>query len=175
MGKVILVAAVTLDGYLANSAGNAKRWLNGDSYGIEKMKSSSHVLGTDTPLTMLPDWLNNSTPNSIYLIEAEPATTGIVNDLLRMRLVNMIIIYTIPVISGNGCRPFHSMLPESTLECYSVKRYKDGTVKTVYTCSGHKRHYKSSISLFGRVFGWRFPVRNPDTADDEVFPKEYEL
>lgn len=44
MGKVILTAVVTLDGYLANSSRKAAEWLGGDRYGIGRMKASAHVL-----------------------------------------------------------------------------------------------------------------------------------
>ena len=47
------------------------------------------------------------------LIEANTATASIINGMARMHLLDKIILCTIPVIAGNGCRLFLGDLPES--------------------------------------------------------------
>ena len=58
-------------------------------------------------------------------IEANTATASIINGMARMHLLDKIILCTIPVIAGNGCRLFLGDLPET-------KTYKDGSLKAVY-------------------------------------------
>lgn len=173
MGKVILTAVVTLDGYLANSSRKASEWLGGDRYGIGKMKAAAHVLTPDTPLTMLPDWLERSPYGMVYLIEAATSTAGMVNGLIRMRLIDEMVIHTIPVVAGGGCRLFHPMLPEDSFECRSVRMYKDGTVRAVYGRGGNPR--KTGVSVFAYVFGRLFRVLIPNRKEEEIYPSEYKL
>ena len=44
----------------------------------------------------------------------------------------VIILCTIPVIAGNGCRLFLGDLPESEWMRDETKTYKDGSLKAVY-------------------------------------------
>ena len=67
-----------------------------------------------------------------YLIEATEKTAGIINGMIRMRLVDEIILYMIPVIAGNGSRLFQSSLPESEWTCTGSRQWKDGMVRIAY-------------------------------------------
>ena len=67
-----------------------------------------------------------------YLIEATEKTAGIINGMIRMRLVDEIILYMVPVIAGNGSRLFQSSLPESEWTCTGSRQWKDGMVRIAY-------------------------------------------
>ena len=67
-----------------------------------------------------------------YLIEATEKTAGIINGMMRMRLVDEIILYLLPVIAGNGSRLFQGSLPESEWTCTESKRWKDNIIRITY-------------------------------------------
>ena len=118
MGKVILFAVLTMDGCLADSSGKAQQWLaktdTPDRFGIVGMKETARPLSEYTSqetarplseytsLTMLV--LDKS--DTTCFIEANTATASIINGMARMHLLDKIILCTIPVIAGNGCRLF---------------------------------------------------------------------
>ncbi|MGH6733878.1 hypothetical protein R3O04_019405 [Bacteroides hominis] len=121
MGKVVLFAVLTMDGCLTDSSAEAKQWLADadmtDRFGITEMKETAHILDENTPLTLLSDWVKDSPSHSVYFIEANATTAGIINGMMRYRQVDEIILCTIPVIAGNGYRLFLSDLPESKWTC----------------------------------------------------------
>ena len=132
MGKVVLFAVLTMDGCLADTSGEAQKWLvktdTPDRFGIAAMKETARPLSEYTSLTMLV--LDKS--DTTYFIEANTTTANIINGMARMHLLDEIILCTIPVIAGNGCRLFLGDLPESEWMRNEIKSYKDGSLKTVY-------------------------------------------
>ena len=112
MGKVVLFAVLTMDGCLADSSGEAQKWLSKtdtpDRFGIAAMKETARPLSEYTSLTMLV--LDNTA--TTYFIEANATTASIINGMARMHLLDEIILCTIPVIAGNDRRLFLGDLPE---------------------------------------------------------------
>lgn len=152
MGKVVLFAVLTMDGCLADSSREARDWLAKtdmpDRFGIAEMKTTASPLTENTSLTMLV--LDKS--DTTYLIEANTTTASIINGMARMHLPDEIILCTIPVIAGNGCRLFQSHLPESSWTRIEVKTYKDGSLKAVYRRHDGANVQKMNTSLLKRVF-----------------------
>ena len=108
MAKVRLLAVLTMDGCPAETTCLSGRWLGSDQYGIGALKEAATcVLTEDTSLTLL-------------------------NGMIRMRLVDEIILYMVPVIAGNGSRLFQSSLPESEWTCTGSRQWKDGMVRIAY-------------------------------------------
>ena len=104
MAKVRLLAVLTMDGCPAETTGLSGRWLGSDQYGIGALKEAATcVLTEDTSLTLLSNRMENTGDSLNYLIEATEKTAGIINGMIRMRLVDEIILYMVPVIAGNGC------------------------------------------------------------------------
>ena len=106
MGKVVLFAVLTMDGCLADSSGEAQKWLaktdTPDRFGIAEMKETARPLSEYTSLTAL---VLDKTATT-YFIEANATTASIINGMARMHLLDEIILCTIPVIAGNGRRLF---------------------------------------------------------------------
>lgn len=152
MGKVVLFAVLTMDGCLADSSGEAQKWLSKtdtpDRFGMAEMKETARPLSEYTSLTMLS--LDKS--DSTFLIEANTATTGIINGMMRMYLPDEIILCTIPVIAGNGCRLFLGDLPESEWMRDEIKTYKDGSLKAVYRKNEGATVQKVNTSRLKRLF-----------------------
>lgn len=152
MGKVVLFAVLTMDGCLADSSRKAREWLAKtgipDRFGIAKMKITACSLTENTSFTMLV--LDKS--DTTYLIEAITTTADIINGMARMHLPDEIILCTIPVIAGNGCRLFQEHLPESCWTCAEVKAYKDGAIKAVYRKNNGASVQKVNTPLLKRLF-----------------------
>ena len=83
-------------------------------------------------MTLLSNRMENTGDSLNYLIEATEKTAGIINGMIRMRLVDEIILYMVPVIAGNGSRLFQSSLPESEWTCTGSRQWKDGMVRIAY-------------------------------------------
>ena len=153
MGKVVLFAVLTMDGCLTDSSGEAQTWLattnTPDRYEIAEMRETVRPLSEYTSLTMLV--LDKTT--TTYFIEANATTASIINGMARMHLLDEIILCTIPVIAGNGCRLFLGDLPESEWTRDEIKSYKDGSLKTVYRKGNDTKTPKKRLSLLARLFG----------------------
>ena len=152
MGKVILFAVLTMDGCLADRSGKAQQWLaktdTPDRFGIAGMKETARPLSEYTSLTMLV--LDKS--DTTCFIEANTATASIINGMARMHLLDKIILCTIPVISGNGCRLFQGHLPASVWSCDEMRVYRDGSVKAVYRKADGMTARQRGTSLPKRLF-----------------------
>lgn len=147
MGKVVLFAVLTMDGCLADSSGEAQKWLaktdTPDRFGIAELKETARPLSEYTSLTMLV--LDKST--TTYFIEANATTASIINGMARMHLLDEIILCTIPIIAGNGCRLFLGDLPESEWVRDGIKAYKDGSLKAMYCKNDDTSVQKMNTSL----------------------------
>ena len=171
MGKVVLFAVLTMDGCLADSSGEAQKWLSKtdtpDRFGIAEMKETARPLSEYTSLTML---VLDKTATT-YFIEANATTASIINGMARMHLLDEIILCTIPVIAGNGCRLFLGDLPESEWIRDEIKAYKDGSLKAVYRKSDGASVQKMNVSLLKRLF--RVPQeRRRKCSENERFPAQ---
>lgn len=133
MATVRLLAVLTIDGCPAETTILSGPWLGFDKYGIGALKKDAiSVLDENTSLISLSSRTEHARDSHIYIIEATERTTGIINGMIRMRLVDEIILYQLPVIAGNGRKLFQSSLPESEWTCAENKRWKDGMIRITY-------------------------------------------
>lgn len=77
------------------------------------------------PYSMLDEWRKDNT-RICYLAEVTPEKADYINGLLRMRVVDEIILYTVPFIAGTGRHFFQSVLPETQWILTSQKSYPNG-------------------------------------------------
>ena len=129
MAKVQVLAVLSLDGCLSEKSGDACWALCPESYGIDKLfDAADYELTPVYPTSRLVE--NKS--KSIFLIEATQETADYINGLLRLRLIDEIILYTVPFIAGTGRHLFKSNLPTSHWSLVERKEYNDGILRTVY-------------------------------------------
>ena len=129
MAKVQILAVLSLDGCLSESAGDASWVLRPESYDIDKLfDAADYELTPAYPTSRLVE--NKS--KSIFLIEATQETADYINGLLRLRLIDEIILYTVPFIAGTGRHLFKSNLPTFHWSLVEKKEYNDGILRTVY-------------------------------------------
>lgn len=132
MAKVQLLAILSLDGCLSEESGNTCWWLRPERYGIEDLRdSTTSILDEDTSLSTLTAWLQQK-DDAVYLIEASHETAEVINAMLRMNLIDEVILYTIPLIAGNGNLLFESSLPVSYWKPIGNKEYNGGIIRTIY-------------------------------------------
>ncbi len=134
MGKVQILAVLTMDGcHSSELYDKAYKKLRLDGCGIDKIrKNALYHITPDYSISMLDEWRKDRT-NICYLAEATPNNSDYINGLLRMRVVDEIILYTVPFISGTGRHFFRSALPETQWTLTSQKSYPDGVCRSIYT------------------------------------------
>ena len=134
MGKVQILAVLSMDGcHFSDLYGKAYKELCLDQCGINEIRDNAlYHITPDYSISMLNEWRKDST-NINYLAEAMPDNSDYINGLLRMRVVDEIILYTVPFISGTGRHFFKSALPETYWTLTSQKRYPNGVCRSIYT------------------------------------------
>lgn len=133
MGKIQILAVLTVDGcHCSELYAKAYEDLRLDRCGIDEIRDNAlyHVT-PDYSISMLDEWRKDGT-DICYLAEATPDNADYINGLLRMRVVDEIIIYTVPFISGTGRHFFMSALPEAHWMPVSHKTCPDGVCRSVY-------------------------------------------
>ncbi len=120
-------------GVILQNYGKAYEDLRLDRCDIDKIRENAlyHVT-PDYSISMLDEWRKDNT-NICYLAEATPDNSDYINGLLRMRVVDEIILYTVPFISGTGRHFFKSALPEARWTLSSQKSYSNGVYRSIYT------------------------------------------
>ncbi|MEQ2667406.1 deaminase [Bacteroides uniformis] len=134
MGKVQILAVLTMDGCLSSELyDKAHQDLCLDRCGLDEIRKKAFYRVTpDYSISMLDEWRKDNT-NICYLAEATPDNSDYINGLLRMRVVDEIILYTVPFISGTGRHFFKSALPEARWTLSSQKSYSNGVYRSIYT------------------------------------------
>ena len=114
MAKIQLLAILSIDGCLANMDTEGRWWLRPDCHGISDIyNKATFELSPDYSMTTLIAEHEKQDDNTVYLIEATHQNADFINALLNMRIVDEIIIYTVPFIAGTGFFLFQKNLPIS--------------------------------------------------------------
>ena len=134
MGKVQILTVLTMDGCHASELyGKAGKDFCLDHCDINEIREKAlYHITPDYSISMLDEWRKDST-NICYLAETTPDNADYINGLLRMRVVDEIILYTVPFISGTGRHFFKSALPETRWTLTSHKDYSNGVCRNIYT------------------------------------------
>ncbi|MBO8445613.1 MAG: hypothetical protein IAC23_07990 [Bacteroidetes bacterium] len=131
MAKVQIFAVQSIDGYMVEGCKEQYPSLYDERAVL--YQGATFILNADSPLSMLMEDLENECNDAVYLIEALPRNESIINTMLQMRLVDEIVICTVPVMQGNGTRLFRTCIPPATCwESESTSISKNGTVRTVF-------------------------------------------
>lgn len=132
MAKVQILAVLTMDGCLSELESKKHGSGTSDTYGIEAIREKTYFKITpEYSISMLAKWREQK-DKAIYLAEATPRTADFINGMLRMRVVDEIILYTLPQIAGTGRHFFQSALPQDEWKVLEHKLYDGGVVFTVY-------------------------------------------
>ena len=114
MAKIQLLAILSMDGCLSDMETEGRWCLRPDWHGITDIyNKATFELSPDYSITTLIAEHEKQNNDAVYLIEATHQNADFVNALLNMRIVDEIIIYTVPFIAGTGYFLFHKNLPIS--------------------------------------------------------------
>ena len=117
MGKVQILAVLTMDGCQSSElCCKAYKELRLEDCGINEIRENAlYHITPDYSISMLDEW-RKSTTDICYLAEVTPEKADYINGLLRMRVVDEIILYTIPFIAGTGKRLLPIRLAAGTMD-----------------------------------------------------------
>ena len=134
MGKVQILAVLTMDGCHASElCGKSGKDICLDRCGINEIREKAlYHITPDYSISMLDEWRKDCT-EICYLAETTPDNADYINGLLRMRVVDEFILYTVPFISGTGRHFFKSALSETRWTLTSQKSYPNGVSRNIYT------------------------------------------
>ena len=129
MAKVQVLAVLSLDGCLSEEMNDTCWKPHPENYDIGKLFDAA-----DYELTPIypPSRLAENKSDFLFLIEATYETADYINGILRLQLVDEIILYTVPFISGTGRHLFKSNLPTSHWSLVEKKEYNGGVLRIVY-------------------------------------------
>lgn len=131
MAKIQIVAALTMDGCLSELQPK-KRKSESEDYGIGALREKACFRITpEYSISMLAERRNRK-DDIVYLAEANFDTMDFINGMLRMRVVDEIVLYTLPQIAGTGNHLFQSALPKEEWKVVEHRLYDDGVFFTVY-------------------------------------------
>ncbi|MCB6981286.1 dihydrofolate reductase family protein [Bacteroides uniformis] len=134
MGKVQILAVLTMDGCHASELySKADKDFCLDHCGINEIRENAlYHITPDYSISMLDEWRKDQT-DICYLAETMPDNADYINGLLRMRVVDEIILYTVPFISGTGRHFFKSAMPQTHWTLTSHENYPNGISRNIYT------------------------------------------
>lgn len=132
MAKIQLLAILSMDGCLADMKTEGRWWLRPDCHGISDIyNKATFELSPDYSMTTLIAEHEKQDDNTVYLIEATHQNADFINALLNMRIVDEIIIYTVPFIAGTGFFLFQKKLPISYWKLTEQKSMQ-GALRHIY-------------------------------------------
>lgn len=132
MAKIQLLSILSIDGCLSDMETEGRWWLHSESYCMDEIYSkATFKISPDDSLTALITE-HEKQDDTIYLIEATPETADFINGMLRMRIIDEIILYTVPFIAGTGIRLFQGNLPISYWKQMEQTSFQDGTIRSIY-------------------------------------------
>lgn len=129
MAKIQIVAVLTMDGCLSELQPKKRK---SEDYGIGVLREKACFRVTpEYSISMLAERRNRK-DDIVYLAEANSETADFINGMLRMRVVDEIVLYTLPQTAGTGNHLFQSALPKEEWKVVEHRLYDDGVCVTVY-------------------------------------------
>lgn len=130
MAKVQMLALQSIDGYMIDNYNELPVLFSEE---VTRLRdAATHLLNENVSLSMLIDWVNNETGCITYLIEASRQTRSIINGMLRMRLIDEIVLYTIPVMLGTGVCLYQQELPKTNWKVVKTVSHNDEMSLTIF-------------------------------------------
>ena len=132
MGKVQILAILSMDGCLSGLIAFIRLWSRPVVYGMEEIVCNDlYMLTSDYTISILQDWREKE-DDTCYLLEADAKTVEYANGLIRMNAVDEIIIYITPCIIGTGDHFFKSGLFPTEWTLAENRKYGDDVMRLTY-------------------------------------------
>ena len=132
MGKVQILAILSMDGCLSELNPKKRLFRSPEDYGMEEIRGKAlYKLTSDYTISILQDWREKE-DDTCYLLEADAKTVEYANGLIRMNAVDEIIIYITPCIIGTGDHFFKSGLFPTEWTLAENRKYGDDVMRLTY-------------------------------------------
>lgn len=132
MAKIILLATLSIDGYLAKREGALQWWLHPEKYEISKIREdASFMVSEETSFECLQKEARKK-DDKTCLIEGRPELVDMINKALKCNLIHEMIIYRIPLLAGGGHLLFQSRKAPSHWLLKEKKNYDANVERLVY-------------------------------------------
>lgn len=132
MARIQVVTAMTLDGFLPETAGALVSWIKNDRQGFPIWREccSAFIL-PHSILDLLCD-KDSKDGSFTYLAEViEPESVELLRGLFLYNLVDEIVVYILPLSTGQGISVLDTFRPQHW-ELYRTASFSNGICRLVY-------------------------------------------
>lgn len=133
MARIQIITAVTLDGYLPDPNEELLQWVKTDSQGFPFWhERSTFTLFPGYPMLDLICEKDEKPDSFTFTSEiSDPKSLDLLHGLSIYHLIDEIIIYILPLTTGNGTDCLHR-LPVNRWKLYRTVAFKNGIVRLIY-------------------------------------------
>ena len=125
---------MTIDGFLPRENDKMLQWVRTDRHGFPEWnrKGASAIILPGIPFVDLMCDVDSSADSDIYLAEIHDVeSAGLLRGLSLYHLIDEVVIYLFPYISGEGFS-IASRLPSGTWNLCHSKTFKNGICRLTY-------------------------------------------
>lgn len=132
MAKIVLLAVLSIDGYLAEKDGKLRWWLKPENYDIAQIREkASFIVSPETSFEFLKNEVQKKN-NEIFLIEGVPELVDVIHKSLDSNIIDRMIIYRIPLLAGGGHLLFTPQRKPLQWKLKESKIYDGNIEKLIY-------------------------------------------
>ena len=134
MAKIQIIAAMTIDGYLPTADNNLMQWVTSDAKGFPYWHERSiYRLQPHYPLLdLLAKQHSDKNKSDIYIAEiSDKDSIELLRGLSLYNLIDEMVVYILPVISGKGTPVFDDLTP-SRWSVHKTTTFSNGVTRIIY-------------------------------------------
>ena len=134
MARIQIITAITIDGFLPESNNLLLQWVKTDSNGFPYWHeySISQLCANYPMLDLLAEMEQNKNNSDVYLAEiSDKESIKLLQALSRYHLIDEMVVYILPYISGSGISVFNDSTP-SQWQVHKTKAFSNGVCRIVY-------------------------------------------
>ena len=134
MAKIQIIAAMTIDGYLPTVDNSLMQWVTSDAKGFPYWHERSiYRLMPHYPLLdLLAKQHSDKNKFDIYIAEiSDKDSIELLRGLSLYNLIDEMVIYILPVISGKGTPVFNDLTP-SRWSVHKSTTFPNGVTRIIY-------------------------------------------
>ncbi len=133
MATIQIITAMTIDGFFPEADNGLMQWVKTNAQGVPYWRERSlFILPAHYPLLNLLAEKQTSSDSDIYIAEIfDKQTAEFLQGLSRYHLIDEMVIYTLPIISGSGIPVFEN-LTGSRWKLHKAKTFSNGISRIVY-------------------------------------------
>ncbi len=133
MATIRIIAVTTIDGFLPETDNELMQWVKTNAQGFPYWRERClYILPARYPLLDLLNDKRTTSNSDIYIAEIfDKPTAELLSGLSRYRLIDEMVIYTLPIIAGSGT-PVFDNLNGSRWKLHKSKTFSNGISRIIY-------------------------------------------